>query len=303
MSKGRMISASMWEDDFFTELSMFDRLVWIGLITCCADDQGRMQDKTRLLISQTFPIDEIETSKFENSVLKIISFGKLVRYEIDGKKFLQITNWWKHQTPRWAGKSNYPPPEKWIDRFRFHSIGNEIKQENWDLPGGFPDGYIVDCIATNTINDVDVNVNDDDDNDVNVNDIAPEKPAIPEPTLVPCNADGIPEDWQDKPKKKKPKNLPDTRYTHPAYTAYYNLTKRRPPAILVDDIIKAIGEYPDEEKLEHCLKEWVKRSYNPLNLVWLFDWYVSGIPGYQKKDVKSSNDAILKQAMEGLHGS
>jgi hypothetical protein len=128
-----------------------------------------------------------------------------------------------------------------------------------------------------------------------------EKPSKEEPTRVPCDMDGIPDDWKDKPKKKKEKKQPDPRYTHPAYTAFYNLTKSRPPALLVDDVIKTLGDYPDIEKMEACLKAWVMRHYNPLNLNWLFEWYVSGIPGYQKNNAQTARDKsneLLRQSMQ-----
>ena len=44
-----MIVSEMWEDDFFVSLSMIDRLIWIGIISACADDQGRLQDNANLI--------------------------------------------------------------------------------------------------------------------------------------------------------------------------------------------------------------------------------------------------------------
>ena len=44
MASKRMINGNMWEDIFFLGLSIFERLLWIGLLTTCADDQGRLQD-------------------------------------------------------------------------------------------------------------------------------------------------------------------------------------------------------------------------------------------------------------------
>ena len=33
MANRRMINGYMWEDEFFLSLSMFDRLLWIGIVT------------------------------------------------------------------------------------------------------------------------------------------------------------------------------------------------------------------------------------------------------------------------------
>ena len=129
----------------------------------------------------------------------------------------------------------------------------------------------------------------------------------PEPVYSEFNNQAdMPQEWAEEylPKKqtKKPKNQPDPRYLHIAYSTFYSITKRRPNKELVDLVIDILGDNPDVERARACYVEWLSRGYNPMSLKWL-DWYVTGIPGYQKKDVQSSNDAILKQAMEGLHGS
>lgn len=164
MATKRMISSDIWEDDFFTALKMAERLIWIGVITACADDQGRLQDNANLINSKLFPMDDADKTVMEHAINKFVRAGRLYRYTVNGKKLLQVTNWWKHQTPRWAGKSNYPPPEGWIDRTRFHSTGRKIVETSWNTKGGFDNDYIV----TSTCEDVNVNVNDD--VNVNVND-------------------------------------------------------------------------------------------------------------------------------------
>ena len=99
MSKGRMISSEIWEDDYFIELSLLERMIWIGLLTCSADDQGRMQDNARLIHSQLFPVDDLDDALIEKALEKFASAGKIVRYKSEGKKLIQITNWWRYQSP------------------------------------------------------------------------------------------------------------------------------------------------------------------------------------------------------------
>lgn len=147
MASGRMITSDTWEDDFITSLSVFERLVWIGLITGCADDQGRLQDSASLIRSKIFPVDDIPIKDIEKALNSFDLARKIERYIAGTKKLIQIINWWKHQKPRWAGKSNYPPPAGWIDRVRYHSAGNEIIELNWKSCGGYIPGYI----APNTI--------------------------------------------------------------------------------------------------------------------------------------------------------
>lgn len=159
MAKGRMISSEIWEDDYFIELNLLERMIWIGLLTCSADDQGRLLDNKRLIHSQLFPVDDLDDNLIEQALQKFADSGKITRYIANGKKLIQIKNWWRYQSPRWAGKSKYSHPEGWTDRERYHSSGNNIVENNWKSQGG----YIEDSIDDYTTNEVNVDVNGDGD--------------------------------------------------------------------------------------------------------------------------------------------
>lgn len=154
MANKRMISGVMWEDEFFTGLSIFERLLWVGLITNAADDQGRIQDSAALIRSKIFPLDDISLADIERSLELFCKARKIDRYTAGGKKCIQIVAWWKHQTPRWAGHSNLPAPDNWVDRERYHGSENKLITKNWDSIGGY--------IASYTTNDIKDDVNDDD---------------------------------------------------------------------------------------------------------------------------------------------
>lgn len=161
----RMIDENVWEDDFFTALDIDSRLMWFGLITKCADDQGRMQDNPILIRSKLFPVDDYPISNIEAALVCFEKMGKITRYKVGDKLLIQIVNWWKHQRPRWAGASKYSPPPGWVDRVRYHGQGNEIISDNWDSSGGYTAGYIDDYIAPNTIRDVKGDVKGDGEDD------------------------------------------------------------------------------------------------------------------------------------------
>jgi hypothetical protein len=169
MPNKRMINGYVWEDEFFYVLSIFNRLLWIGVLTACADDQGRFMDNAALIRSKVFPMDDIPLSQIEDGIKVFASEGKIIRYTEKKKKCAQIVNWWKHQTPRWAGESTLPAPKGWTDRWRYHGTGGTqggtIKTMNWDKAGGFAENYILSNIVSNTKPKDDVNddVNDDDD--------------------------------------------------------------------------------------------------------------------------------------------
>ncbi len=147
MASRRMIASDIFEDEFFCELSHIERLLWIGIIAQCADDQGRLQDRPKMIKSRVFPNDEISVSEIERGLESFAKNGKITRYEGDGKKLIQIIKWWVYQTPAWASPSKYPPPDNWVDRTKYHAAGNEVKSENWKSAGGYVVDYVVDYVA------------------------------------------------------------------------------------------------------------------------------------------------------------
>jgi hypothetical protein len=143
MASKRMIASDIFDDDFVGELNFFGRLVWIGMIVTCADDQGRMLDSSPLIRSKCFPFDKnITDDKGDEVLAKAARDGKIIRYESAGRRILQIVHWWEYQQPAWASPSKYQPPAGWVDRVRCHVAGNKIETLNWDKVGGFEDGYL-----------------------------------------------------------------------------------------------------------------------------------------------------------------
>ena len=137
MGNKRVISSDMFSDDKFMFLDDFTRILWVGLITVCADDQGRFQNNEALIKSQVFPADKKSSSRVHKSLKELEEKGMVFFYEKDGKKLAQIPSWWKHQRPSWASPSLYTPPDGWVDREKYHSAGNKIVSANWDSIGGF----------------------------------------------------------------------------------------------------------------------------------------------------------------------
>lgn len=247
MASRRMITSETWEDEFFTSLSMFDRLLWLALLTACADDQGRLQNNAALIRSKAFPVDDTPLKQIESGLNTFVKAGRIVSYSANGKPYIQILNWWKHQTPRWAGKSNHPAPKGWVDRERYHGSGNAIIESNWKSPGG----YIADSIGGNTINDV--------NGDGDINGDGDKPPASPPPTYQ----------FQDAVELS-------------AFQEVTGMTTY--PGKEIDRIVDAMNglrlRYPTKPLLVTYLtpyfQEWTKRGYSKANTAWLVDWALSG---------------------------
>lgn len=141
----RNISPEIFTDEFFGQLPMEYRLLWIGLLTSIADDQGRMLDNAALIKAQVFPYDPYVSIEIIEAGLTLYSEKhKIHRYVAggngSGRRLIQVVNWWRYQkSTQWAARSIYPAPAKWVDRIRTHEHGSGQQPVtfNWDQPGGF----------------------------------------------------------------------------------------------------------------------------------------------------------------------
>ena len=128
MAERRAIKSKIWEDEFFGELSILAQLIWIGIFSRCVDDQGRMVENPSIIKSQLFPYKDISVDEISACLDEFD--GHIIRYEIAGRKYIQIEKWKDNQPLQYAVPSNYPAPEGWIDRYKTYYKGMYIVY-NW----------------------------------------------------------------------------------------------------------------------------------------------------------------------------
>jgi DnaD/phage-associated family protein len=131
MARRRLISSTIDRDEWFGELGFFERDFWRVLVTTCADDQGRILDNLTLIRSDAYPFKDVPLADIENALqLFEQSDWRIYRYEVDGKRYIQILNWWEHQPMQWASASKFPAPPGWTDHVRTRE-GNRFVEHNW----------------------------------------------------------------------------------------------------------------------------------------------------------------------------
>ena len=131
----RMIDAATWANEKFGELPMVARLLLIGMITI-ADDQGRLKANAAWLRAQIFPYDDLGSDDIGNSLCLIADNETIKLYEVEGKRYAQLLNWWEYQSLQYAQPSRYPRPEGWQDRIRYNYSRGVILCNNWTLADG-----------------------------------------------------------------------------------------------------------------------------------------------------------------------
>ena len=109
MARARNIKPGFFRNADLVELSFEARLFFIGLWTA-ADRDGRLEDRPKQIKMEIFPADSVDCDALLNDLAAI----KMVeRYEVDGKRFIQVTNFSKHQNPHRDEKaSSIPAPIK-----------------------------------------------------------------------------------------------------------------------------------------------------------------------------------------------
>lgn len=125
MGRTRYIKPSFFKDEHLKDLPYTARLLFAGLWTQ-ADREGRLEDRPERLKIEIFPYDK----KLDiNKLLEMLAKPKLnscrpfiYRYEVEGEKYIQITNWHKHQKVHHTEPNSSTPPIPPNFNFNFNYI-------------------------------------------------------------------------------------------------------------------------------------------------------------------------------------
>lgn len=147
MAKRRLINEGFFSSEGVGAWTMRQRLLVLGMIAI-ADDQGRMKGNPLWLRAQIFPYDAIPDDDFAADLATIESTNDtIMMYQVDGRAYIQLINWWDYQSLQWAKPSNHPPPPDWCDRIRQMIYKPErcVMSLNWPntpnvLPKTLPNG-------------------------------------------------------------------------------------------------------------------------------------------------------------------
>ena len=106
----RILKESICTSETIAVLSAEEEVFFYRLLVNC-DDYGRMDGRTAILRAKCFPlaVDRVTDSDIEKW-LEVLVGVQLVRvYTVEGKPYLQVVTWDRHQQVR-AKKSKYPEP-------------------------------------------------------------------------------------------------------------------------------------------------------------------------------------------------
>lgn len=108
MSRSRNIKPGFFKNEQLAELSFEYRLLFQGL-WCLADREGRLEDRPKRIRAEIFPYEDVNV---EFGLRELAVKGFIVRYENETGRYIEVTNFFKHQNPhKKEAASIIPAPE------------------------------------------------------------------------------------------------------------------------------------------------------------------------------------------------
>ena len=109
MARARNIKPSFFTNDTLAEIAPLGRLLFAGMWTI-ADREGRLEDRPKRIKAEVLPYDDCDVDSLLNDLQKL---GFILRYEVDGQRYIQILAFSKHQNPHQKeAESTIPAPDK-----------------------------------------------------------------------------------------------------------------------------------------------------------------------------------------------
>lgn len=105
MARTRLIRAEACHDEAVASCKPVARLVW-AYLPCHADREGRLEDKPFALKLAILPLDAVDMSAVLGELANV---GLIQRYEVDGRRYIQIRTFAKHQDPHAREASSIIP--------------------------------------------------------------------------------------------------------------------------------------------------------------------------------------------------
>lgn len=134
MPRIRTIKPDFFTSETVTLLSYRARLTWVGLWTHC-DDEGRCRDNAKLIRAAIWPLDDVSVKQVEQDLEELGAAGRIIRYEVAGKRYIEVTNWAEHQKINRPVASKFPPPSG--ARLILHG---GLSEDSVSDPGGLTTG-------------------------------------------------------------------------------------------------------------------------------------------------------------------
>lgn len=109
MARLRTLKPGFFIDEYLAECQPLTRLLFAGLWTI-ADREGRLEDRPRRIKAECLPYDDCDVDALLSELAR---HDFIIRYGCEGKRFIAVPTWHKHQSPHMKeSASTIPAPDK-----------------------------------------------------------------------------------------------------------------------------------------------------------------------------------------------
>ena len=264
-----MIDPSIWDDEELAQLTRDERLLFIGLVST-ADDYGHNTGNPATLRKRIFGFDEDLTMEDVRIMRdRIIQECRNVKlYQLDGREYIWLEKWERHQDLRFRGKAQYPCHKCGQYHTEVACPGErttpepppQLSQGAVDTTQGLAQEY-----ANTTQGECKNN--------------APREEKRREEVLnqEKSNQEGKIGAAQTPPPQLQPASKVKRKLKehHALADLWKSHMGQYPNAQQEAEIVATIT---DSVLFARCLKEWRLRGFSPVNAVGVLDWYRQGGP-------------------------
>lgn len=109
--RARNIKPGLYKNDALAECSLAARWLFTGL-WCMADREGRLDDRPKRIKAEIFPYDDFDVDALLDELANTKDGNEpfIIRYEVDGLRYIQVVNFAKHQRPHSNEVESIIPP-------------------------------------------------------------------------------------------------------------------------------------------------------------------------------------------------
>jgi len=140
LARKRMIDPNFWESEDVSKLSVFARLLFIGMFSN-ADDYGKGRASAAFLKSAVFKYDNVPLPEVEKALEEIVRHTALRLYEVAGNKYYIFRNWGKWQKVPHRTDSNIPDPVRGSVPEGFANGSEDIHERIMSCSGEVHEGF------------------------------------------------------------------------------------------------------------------------------------------------------------------
>lgn len=130
MARARIIKPGFFMNDELAEVEPLGRLLFAGLWTI-ADREGRLEDRAKKIKVEILPYDDCDVDFLLD---ELHNRGFITRYSVNGKKYIQIVNFSKHQNPHQNEKASSIPPISEEEQEKYSTSTIQVQELNSSNP-------------------------------------------------------------------------------------------------------------------------------------------------------------------------